>query len=654
MMRIRRTKQFPNLRLYVALTLMVVAYMALLGSLWRLQVSQVSQFESRIKIQSLRRVRLPGIRGKIYDRNGLCLADNRPTYSIALFLEGVRRPGPWSKTVDHSVDVMNQVAALTGLDPATDREDIRKHIHLRLPLPLVLWQDISPQTMARFAEQAGNMPGVDLYTQATRNYPYSPYTSHLLGYVGRADPGAMNEEERYNFYLPEMGGRAGLEKLFDPFLRGEAGGKLVQIDVSGYHHGELARKAPKSGGDLRLTLDMEVQLLAHQALGTNRGAVVVLDPNNGDVLAMLSAPTYDANRFVPYITSKDWKRLSEHPGKPMLNRAVAGTYPPGSTFKPLVGLAASTVNPHAISTVYDCPGSFRVGRRTMHDWNPAGHGERDMRGALMRSANVYFFKTALANGWECIIDQADAAGLGQKTGVEVDYESAGLLPDEEWQRAAKHGGWTDGDTCNLSIGQGFLSVTPIQMAMLTATIANGGYFYRPRLVQAYREPDQDHYTDSPQRKVGKMNWSPSALTTVRGGMHDVVMAEEGTARKTTGVKGLDFAAKTGTAEYWKTVDGKRRTNKHTWMIAFAPFDQPQYVVAFIIEDGVSGGRTVGPRMKILMKGLHEKMKREGRAMNTQYSLHNSQCSIQKERFRSLEIEHRVLDTGHFEAKRRVL
>lgn len=602
MMRIRRKKEFPSLRLYVALILMVVAYLVLLGSLWKLQVAQVSQFESRIKIQSLRRVRLPGIRGKIYDRNGLCLADNRPTYSIALFLEGVRRPGPWSRTADHSMEVVDQVASATGLEPEVDREDILKHIRLRLPLPFILWQDITPQTMARFAEQAGSIPGVDLYTQATRNYPYSPYTSHLIGYVGRADPSKMKEKERYNFYLPEMGGRAGLEKLFDSFLRGEAGGKLVQIDVSGYRHGEVAHKAPKSGGDLQLTLDMEVQLLAHKALGTNRGAVVVLDPNNGDVLAMVSAPSYDANRFVPYITSKDWKQLSEDPGKPMLNRAVAGTYPPGSIFKPLVALAASMVTPEAIHTVYDSPSTFRIGRRTVHTH---GLGRVDMRQAIKYSANVYFFKTALKCGWEMITEQAQAAGLGKRTGVEVDYEAAGLVPGKEWQCESNHGGWTDGDTVNLAIGQGFLLVTPLQMAMMTATIANGGTFYRPRLVKAYREPGQDHYTESPLRKAGKMNWSQAALITVRGGMHDVIMDSDGTGKRAK-VEGLDYAGKTGTAEYGN--EGK----KQTWMIAFAPFNQPQYAIAFLIEDGKSGGRTVGPRLKILMQGLYDKMKREGR------------------------------------------
>jgi penicillin-binding protein 2 len=600
-MRIRRTDRFYTPRIYLLTGGMLMAFLVLGISLWRLQVAKVSQFESRQQIQSLRRVRLPGIRGKIYDRNGLCLADNRPVYSIALFLEDVRRAGPWSRTIDAATNVMEQVAAVTGLTPGVTRKAIKDHINQRLPLPLVLWRDIGPQAMARLAERGHDIPGVDIYTQATRIYPYSPYTSHLLGYVGRADPDTLNGKERYSYYLPEMAGRAGLEKLFDPFLRGEAGGMLVQIDVSGYRHGELAHRAPKPGGDMRLTLDMEVQLLAHQALGEHRGAVVVLDPNNGDVLALLSAPGFDANRFVPYITAEDWKALSENTENPLLNRAVAGVYPPGSTFKPLVGLAAATVNPEAAHTFYDSPAVFRIDRRTVHT---TGHGEVDLREALKFSANVYFFKTALACGPEPILQQALAAGLGQKTGVEVDFERSGVVPDKKWQKENRTG-WSDGDTCNLAIGQGYLAVTPIQMAMFTATIANGGYLYRPRLVQAYREPGSDAYVLNPGHRVGKMNWSEAALLTVRGGMHDVIMEKDGTGCRAA-VEGFDFAGKTGTAEYGVKGEG----TKHTWMIAFAPFDNPQYAVAMLVEDGDSGGGTVGPCMKVLMEGLYEKIKRE--------------------------------------------
>jgi len=612
MMRVRNIEQNGSpRRLYAVMACMGVAFLVLAGTLFRLQVARVSQFESRQKNQSLRRVRLPGIRGKIYDRNGLCLADNRPTYSIALFPEEIRCSGAFSKTVDRALEVMNEVTEITGLAPVLSRVDIRKHIDFYRPYPLVLWRDISAETMARLAEQGGDIPSVDIYTQATRNYPYSPDTSHIIGYVGRADP-ATDEKTKYSYYLPEMGGRAGLEKLFDPFLRGEAGAKLLQVDVGIYRHGELARRAPKRGGDLRLTLDMEVQWLAQEALEGYRGAVVVLDPNNGDVLAMLSAPGFDANLFVPYITTRNWKMFSEDSGKPLFNRAAAGLYPPGSTFKPLVGLAAATADPAAPRKVYNCPGSFQVGKRTFHDWNPRGHGKVNMRKALEESANTYFFKTALSCGWRPIVEQARAVGLGKKTGVEVGYEEGGLVPDDQWKRSDGRGGWSAGDTCNLAIGQGFLEVTPIQMAMVTATIANGGWLYRPRLVQAYCPPEGETFIDNPSRRVGKMAWPADALRAVRGGMHDVVMGHNGTGKRAA-VEGLVFAGKTGTAEYGRKSEGR----KHTWMIAFAPFDEPQYAIAFLIEDGASGGMTVAPRMKILMQGLYEKMKKEGRIRRTE-------------------------------------
>jgi penicillin-binding protein 2 len=607
MMRVRNIEQTGSpRRLYAVMACMGIGFLVLTGTLFRLQVARVSQFESRQKIQSLRRVRLPGIRGKIYDRNGLCLADNRPTYSIALFPEEIRCSGAFSKTIDRAHEVMCEVAGITGLDPVLSREDIRKHINWYRPYPLILWRDVSAQAMARVAEQGTDIPGADIYVQATRTYPYGPQTAHLIGYAREAEPDPENEE-RYNYYLPEISGHAGLEKLFDPFLRGEAGAKLVQVDVAIYRHGELAVRSPKAGGDLRLTIDIDVQMLAQDALEGCRGAVVVLDPDNGDVLAMVSAPGFDSNLFVPYITTKDWNRLSEDPASPMLNRAVAGQYPPGSTFKPLVGLAAATADPSAPRTVYDCPGSLQVGNRAFHDWNPRGHGKLNMRQALEESANTYFFKTALHCGWRPIIEQARAVGLGQKTGVEVGFEEPGLVPDDQWKRSDGRGGWSDGDTCNLAIGQGYLLVTPVQMAMVTATIANGGWLYRPRLVQAYRPSEEKTFIDNPSRRVGKMAWPAEALNAVRGGMRDVVMSPKGTGRNAA-VEGLVYAGKTGTAEYGRISEGK----KHTWMIAFAPFDEPKYAVAFLIEDGVSGGTTVAPRMKILMEGLYEKMKREGR------------------------------------------
>jgi len=603
-MRVRRlSSQSSDLRLWALMGVMALALLFLIGSLWRLQVARVSLFEAKLDIQSLRRVRLPGVRGKIYDRNGLCLADNRPMYSIAIFPEEMRRPGAWSNTVNKTMAVMEEVAEIIGKEPVLERKNIAAHIKRRLPLPLLAWKDIDERTMARLAEQGTELDGVDIYTQATRIYPGESYTSHLLGYVGRADPD-LTEDIRYNYYLPEMAGRAGLEKHFDPFLRGRAGGTIVQIDVRGYRHGEMFRRAPEPGGDIRLTLDMEVQLLAHQALSTNRGAVVVLDPNNGDVLAMVSSPAFDANRIRE---TAYFKQINSDPGRPQLNRATAGEYPPGSTFKPVVALAAVNAKPETARIVHECPARFQLGRRTFRDWNSAGHGRLSMRQALKRSANVYFFKTALDIGWEPICEQAAALGLGEKTGIEI-YERPGLLPGDTWKRKKGYGGWADGDTCNLAIGQGYLLVTPLQMAVLTAAIANGGYLYRPRLVEAYRPPGTGIFESNIVGRKGRIPWSDESLCIVQSGMRDVIMEANGTGRRAR-VEGFTFAGKTGTAEYGLKGEGK----KHTWMLAYAPFDDPQYAIAFLIEDGDSGGSTVAPRLQELMRGLYEKMKREGGA-----------------------------------------
>lgn len=603
MMKVRQIATVASAaRLYAVMACMGAAFLLLAGTLWRLQVMQMSHFQSRQQIQSLRRVRLPGIRGKIYDRNGFCLADNRPVYSIVLYPEEIRRPGPFAKTVDHACEVISETARITGLTPGIDRKAVQRHIDWYRPYPLVLWRDVGARAMARLSEQGGSLPGVDLNVQSTRLYPGSPSTSHIVGYVREGEPDP-DRGERFHYQLPEMTGRAGLEKLFDPFLRGEAGAKLVQVDVGIYRHGELAVRAPKAGGDLRLTLDMEIQRLAQQAMDGHRGAVVVLDPGNGDVLAMVSAPGFDANLFVPFITTGNWRNLSEDTASPLFNRAACGTYSPGSTFKPLVGLAAATTVPGAAYAVYDSPAEFRIGGRVVRT---TGHGEVSLRDALKYSANVYFFKLALECGRDVIIRQALAAGLGRKTGVEVDAESSGLVPDDNWIRARRVG-WSDGDTCNLAIGQGYLTVTPLQMAMVTAAIANGGWLYGPRLVQSYRPPEAAGFTDNPPRRVGKTDWPEDALNVVRDGMRDVIMSTDGTGRGAA-VDGLVYAGKTGTAEY-----GPRGSDlKHTWMIAFAPFDEPRYAVAFLIEDGVSGGQTVAPRMKFLMEGLFEKMKREGR------------------------------------------
>ncbi len=585
-------------RVLAALVGMLAAMGFLAWRLWGFQVDQGRVYEENQYRQSVRRVRLPGIRGRIFDRHGTCLADNEPNYGLAIYLEELHQPGPQSRTVARIENLVSDLSRKLGVPPALTADDIRNHLKKRTPLPLVAWRNLDATALARWAELVAQEPGVDIYWDTVRIYPQSNTAAHLLGYVGRTsfDPGA--DDETFHYYLPEMEGKAGLEKKLDPLLRGAHGGRLVRVDVAGFRRQDMGERAPQMGQDVALALDVRIQRLAEQVLAGWRGAVVVMDPSTGDVLAMASAPGYDPNRFVPAISLPQWRELLQDPGKPLMNRAAAGLYAPGSIFKPVVAMAALEGHYATPHTQHHCPGFFSLGNATFRCWYHPGHGLLDMRQSLQNSCNVYYFKLALGMGYEPVYHMAAALGLGQKTGAEVDYEAAGLLPDNYWKQQVLHDSWRDGDTCNAAIGQGPVMVTPLQMAVVAAALANGGHVLRPRVVLGARRPGAERYTPNPPQVVNEMNWSAAALQTVRGGMQDVVMAPAGTGNKAR-VPGVTMAGKTGTAEYGRKEEGR----KFGWMIAFAPFVRPRYAVAMVFEDALSGGATAAPLMRELMTGL---------------------------------------------------
>jgi penicillin-binding protein 2 len=598
-----RSRPFDDefLRIRLLLVLMWLA-LGLLGvRLWMIQVFRGHHFAQRQEQQSIRRVRLPGARGRLLDRVGKVLADNRPSYGVAIYLEELRKPGPWSRTLDHVEALLRRTGDILGQPSPLTRADIQAHIRRRLPLPLLAWQDLDEQALARLAEQASNVPGMDVQTDAVRVYPHRNMACHVLGYVGKADLNAEEHEERYNYYLAELVGRAGLEKVLDPVLRGEAGARLLRVDVTGYRRDDLGQRPPHPGEDVMLTLDTTVQQLAEDALSGAAGAVVVIDPRNGDVLGMASSPGFDPNQFVPYIRSADWALLTGDPQTPLMNRAAAGAYAPGSIFKPVTALAALGSGRCTAREEHECVGYYALGRTIIRCWKHTGHGSIALRKALEQSCNVYFFNMARESGAEAVQQEARALGLGRRTGIEVDYESPGLVPDAAWKRRVNHDAWREGDTCNMSIGQGALNVTPLQMAVLTAALANKGRLYRPRLVLGTRRTDQADFAPREPEVVSQLKWKPEDIRVVREGMHDVVMAPEGTGARIR-VPGVDMAGKTGTAEFGPREQRKR----HAWMIAFAPFDAPRYAVAMVVDEGVSGGVTAAPRLNRLFSGLFDR------------------------------------------------
>ena len=600
-----RDRHLPDVHVWRLLLLwlaMLGCFGALVFRLWSLQVAQGTEYQRRLAKQSLRSVRLPGIRGRILDRNGVRLADNRPSYCVSLYLEELRQPGGIQRTVDHVMDALYRLAETMDRPLQMSAKDVRLHLGRRTPLPLVAWRDLDETAVARFMERASDFPGAALTAEPVRVYPQGDSACHLLGYVGRADEetlpadGEGEEPEKYHYYLPEMAGKSGVEKRLDGVLRANEGGKLeIQVDVAGFKFDEISSRAPGKGSDVTLALDARIQRAAEAVLEGERGAAVVIDPRNGDVLALASAPGFDPNGFVPSVPASVWNALLKDPARPLYNRATGGEYAPGSTFKPVTLLAALHSGKVTAETRFTCPGYFDLGSARFRCWQHWGHGSIDLQSAIRYSCNVYLFHSALECGPEAIQAMARDCGFGRKTDVSLDFERPGLVPDSAWKRAARRDSWRDGDTCNMAIGQGALLVTPIQMGLYAAALANGGTLWKPRLVARIESAGGVANVVAPEPAPNGPHWSERHIRTVREGMRDAVNEPDGSGKRAK-LQDVVVAAKTGTAEYGVKGSGR----KMTWMIAFAPFEQPRYAVALLVEDGVSGGTTAAPRVKQLL------------------------------------------------------
>lgn len=555
---------------------MVAALLLLARRLYSIQVEESRAYAKSQLRQSVRRVHIPAVRGKIFDRDGVCLADNRPSYCIALFIEDLRRPGAWSNTVAAVDGRINELSLRLGVPRQIGRREIEEHIYRQLPMPLLAWQDIDEKTLSRFSEIVTPNSGMDVYVQPERVYPEGAAFAHIVGRVGRDKPEAPTGEKSH-YDILGMKGRDGVEGVRDAMLAGTAGGKLITVDVSGFRHSETNRPAVP-GRDVRLAVSARLQRKAAELLKGMRGAIVAVDPSDGSILAMASAPTYDVSAMTPRVPLGYWRELLSDPETPLLNRAVSGIYPPGSIFKSAVALVALK---HGVPDTFsvDCNGVFELGGMRLRCAARYGHGAGiDMRKAIEVSCNPYFCELGVHVGADAIVEFARELGLGEKTGIGLPGESAGLVPDDAWKRRVKREAWWQGDTANLSIGQGYLLVTPLQMALYTAALANGGTLFRPRL-----------YLDDPVSVVRRIPIPAKDLAVVREGMLQVVKSPTGGGRKAR-VPGVDIAAKTGTAEY----GSRRGRRKHAWMIAFAPAEAPEVALVVLVEDGESGGHTAAP------------------------------------------------------------
>ena len=599
------------------LGLLAVAMLAAFGwLLLRLHDVQVRDAERYVRDQdqtSLRRVRLPATRGRILDRNGAVLAGSRPRYCVAVYLDELRAPGDWSNTVDRVCARLDEVEAILGPDAvrAAGRREVWKHLRLRRPIPLIAFRDLTEAGLARLLERPRPLGGVDVYVQQDRVYPFGDLACHVIGYVGKGEPAAPpppasddaagpdeNGAESFDFLMPDLVGRSGIEKSFDAVLAGRGGARRVRIDAIGYRREIVSAGEPVPGADVALTLDVGVQRLAERALGDKRGAAVVLDARNGDVLALASAPRYDLSRFVPALSDSVWSEILNDPDRPLVHRAASGVYPPGSIVKPVVALAALGSGALREDEILHCSGAFRRNGINIDCASRYGHGDLDVRRALAVSCNPFFIEAGMRLGWNpALRDAFETIGFGRVPRLGIPAAS-GLLPDAEWKRRARPEGdpaWHAGDTALASIGQGFVSATPLQAALLALALANDGAVLEPRLV---RDPGDGRVRDE-RTVLDQIVWNDADLAAVRDGM--VAAALPGGTAHRAAVPGVELAAKTGTAEYDDRRDGRR--HKHAWIIGYAPARAPRYAFAVLAEDADSGGRTAASVLHEILAGL---------------------------------------------------
>lgn len=549
------------------------------------QVDEAANYGYASSRQAVRRVQVGGSRGRILDRHGRSLAENRNSLSI------VCRPAffqkrTWEGTVVEIAQAITNVAQAIGVPSPLGGATIRRHVRQSLAMPLFVWRDVDEATLARFAERSCDLPGFAIEETEARVYPQGAMAAHLLGYVGRDRGEDEAGDEKFNFYALELRGRSGLEFYYDGFLRGVPGERKLLVDARGFAIRDWMVVEPQAGPDLRLTIDSGIQQVVERQLQGERGACVVLDPRTGEVLAMASAPNYNPNTFVPFLRGDLYARHAEDPAKPLLNRAVAGGYAPGSTFKPITALAGLSLG-YPEDAVYTCKGVFELGEMRLRCARRWGHGEIDLRHALMKSCNPFFCNLGLEVGTNALSAAAHAFGLGEKTGIDLSVDGAGVVPDGEWKMRTYREPWYQGDLAQMAIGQGMLLVSPLQMALVAGALGTG-YRVTPRLkadLPASRRP---------------LPFDPRHLAVVREGLRLVVDGEGaehgGGWRGGEGVA-VSVAGKTGTAEVGR---GNSR-RKNAWFMAYAPAENPTLAVALVIENGESGGSTAAPRVAAVFR-----------------------------------------------------
>ena len=512
----------------------------------------------------IRLVPIEGQRGIISDRNGTLLVDNRPSFDVLAI----------PQELQNSFGALSRLSKILGLET---RETIKllERNYIAPFAPVVIKEDISKEKAIILEDEALNLPGVIVKVRPKREYLTKEIGSHIFGYLGEIDKRELERLTGYGYQIRDLVGKAGLEKNYGNYLKGEEGGMQLEVNNKGFFVKALGKKEATAGRNLVLTIDIELQSFIENLFSDRNGVCIVMEPNTGEILALVSKPGFDPNVFLSPEKNKEKKALLSRPDHPMFNKAISGLYPPGSVFKPVVAAAALEKKKIKLKDTFFCGGTYKLGGREFKCWDEEGHGNQDVCEGLKNSCNVFFYQLGRLVGVDDIFAFATKFGYGAPSGIDLLEEASGLVPNRSWKRLTKNQIWFEGDTVNYSIGQGYILVTPIQVLRMMAAISSGGNLVQPYIVKKIEG------VEIATSKSYNIGISKETLDIIKAGLKKVVEDKWGTGRR-AGVEGLSIAGKTGTAQNPGGLS-------HAWFSGFSPIETPRVALVTFIEHGGKGG-----------------------------------------------------------------
>ena len=589
---------FFGSRLRVAVIFCCISISSLIVRLWYLQGIHGSHFRDLSENNRTRTIRTLPARGNVYARGGELIVQNRAAFNVALMLEDVPDLN----------QILERLAEITGREVSSLKSLLDSQKWHRPFEPKIVLTDVSREELAKIKVNGYRLPGVIIEVSPTRSYPFHSVSSHILGYVREIGKTQLEKDTEKRYAPGDMIGQEGLEKYWESRLRGEAGFVRVEVDAMGNRRGELGIVDSKPGEDLYLTIDLDVQRAAEEALAGEKGVVVALDPSSGEILALASSPSFDANLFSGEMSPTEWSRILSDKAHPLNNRAISARYAPGSTFKLIMAVAGLVEGKVTPDTHFFCPGYYFFAGRRYRCHKHSGHGSVNLETAVTVSCDSYFYQLGQALGINTIHKYSSYFGLGALTGIDLPSEKKGIVPSEDWKLKYLGERWYPGETLSVSIGQGYLSVTPIQMAIAMSALVNGGKVYRPLIVKKAVNREKNIVEEYTPELIRQVPVDPKILAMVQQYAVSVVHDQRGTGHKAQ-IQGIQIGGKTGTAQV--VTLGKEHLGKefqdHAWFISFGPYPEARIAIAIIVENGGHGGATAAPISKKIMEVYFKKL-----------------------------------------------